>query len=327
VSLNRRERAVALSPTDQRAPTKEQGLAVIRLVFVLLLLCSFSVLAQQPEEDPAQRVEIRSAALDAIQQSVETIASNSSSDESAQQRQETREGEALDIAGQDLAQQTRMATATEKLADDSRVQVIFAKDAIWINTGALLLILVGTIISAISAIAAKRSADAAMLSARQDRAWMCVKDNPAIEHALDTNTNRTLGMKVDFAIMNVGKSPAFAARAKSAIRPTIGVADRERVLKEMRERPATALGPDQSIFVSVTMNNEATVDLVVATPHQIYICCEYTTVYGEVFLTEETIKITMQEPVIQLPRDLHTTFDSVEGWNHVKKIGKTAPPV
>ncbi len=88
---------------------------VTSTLLITVLFCSVALTekakAQPPQdtavEEPAQTVDIRSPALDAIQQAVEVIAANSAADPEATQRQED-----IDFARRDVDAQEAMAKFT-----------------------------------------------------------------------------------------------------------------------------------------------------------------------------------------------------------------------
>lgn len=93
-----------------------------RILFLLLLICS-SAQGQQNTQSPDQQtnndapnaIEIGAQAVESIQQSIEAIATNTSTDNAAEQNQENREIRTLEIAERDIIAQEQMADFTRLL--------------------------------------------------------------------------------------------------------------------------------------------------------------------------------------------------------------------
>lgn len=91
----------------------------------------------------------------------------------------------------------------------------------------------------------------------------------------------------------------------------------------MRARPPATLGQNQSTFTALQINNEATLNAVIANPIKLYVCCEYTTVYKETMLFEDTVVIILKEPMPYKPRRFELTIDATEGWHGITSLGKS----
>lgn len=230
----------------------------------------------------------------------------------------------------DLKQQCRMAVSTEDMAFWSLLQLVASAASVLLLVAtvhytriaaaaarATQSIAVNTLREAeLATQAAQAGASASEKMIRQNRAWMCLHDDTSLVPTYGGEQGRELQeMQVIFRIWNNGGSPALDVRYECSPHWSGPELDREKVLAKMRSNGPSTLGGGQRAFVEFRFNREGAVDKALSFPTYVYVCCEYRTIYGEVYLFEETIVLRLKETEKRKPRIFDADFVAAHGQN------------
>ena len=220
--------------------------------------------------------ELSPLELSRIVEQLESIATNLAPDEQAQTTQEQNQQATLSVGKRDLVQQTRMAVGT-------LIMAVAAVLALGISLWGIVLLL--------------RNLRTTNVIMRQDKAWVCVgsmrepdviKDDKGVAHCVNFN----------FPLTNSGKTPAIKCRIhKIEGEAPINDDEFKKALCKMREKNYSVIGPGGSNYILVSVSSG---DMLALSRKEksryVYICCEYETIYGEIYLTEWYQQFTVDAP-------------------------------
>lgn len=173
--------------------------------------------------------------------------------------------------------------------------------------------------------AAEESTQSAIEMLRKDRAWICLVDRVEGTTKREAETGNLIGAEVLFRHTNLGASPGLSVKTHCEICNDLESFSRDSAIAEMGTHPPSNIGQKQSTMTGLVFNTEKGFLYALEQSPIVYLCCEFTTIYGEQFLIEDTVKLDVFEPVKAHPRKFTFHVVPANGFNTIRKTGEIDP--